>query len=49
MNFNYEPPKKYWECFKCDEMYPKTLRYCPICNIAKIHSDNLRESAQKKK
>ena len=38
-----------WECFLCERKHPNTLRYCPFCNIAKIHSDNLRKTAKKRK
>ena len=41
--------EKIWECFLCERKHPNTLRHCPVCNIAKIHSDNLRKTAEKKK
>lgn len=47
--FNQVPIYKDWQCFICEEKHPKTLRYCPICNIAKIHSDNLRKTTEKNK
>lgn len=53
MNFsNTETPQHFienvWECFLCERKHPNTLRYCPYCNIAKTHSDNLRKTAEKK-
>ena len=48
MIFDVKITEKNWVCFKCEETHPNTLRYCPICNIAKTHSDNLRETSNKK-
>lgn len=48
----FEKPKERsytWTCFLCEKEYPNTLRYCPHCDIAKKHSDNLRKSAKKKR
>jgi len=42
MFINNIKKKTEWECFKCKSKHPNTLRYCPHCNIAKIHSDNLQ-------
>jgi len=48
MNLNSERIiKNNWKCFKCELEHPNTLRYCPICDIAKVHSDNLRITAKK--
>jgi len=41
--------EKTWSCFYCFAQYPNTLLFCPKCNIAKKHSDNLHLSAKKKK
>lgn len=49
MNFNVEKKESNWQCFQCEKIYPNTLRYCPSCNIAKKHSDNLKTSSKKKK
>ena len=40
--------ERVWKCFLCGHTYPNTLRYCPSCEIAKIHSDNLFESKKNK-
>ena len=38
-----------WTCFLCQSEHPNTLCYCPKCNIAKLHSNNLFKSAELKK
>ena len=49
MNLNSEKIiKNNWECFKCELVHPNTLRYCPCCDIAKVHSDNLRNTSNNK-
>lgn len=47
-NNNQYQKKHAWKCFLCHTEYPNTLRYCPSCNIAKKHSDNLYKTALKK-
>jgi len=50
MILDKKPEKSHtWTCFKCENEYPNTLRYCPVDNIAKKHSDNLFETAKRKK
>ena len=50
MILDKKPEKSHtWTCFKCENEYPNTLRYCPVDDIAKKHSDNLFETARKKK
>ena len=35
---------KTWECVLCRTEYPNTLLYCPKCEVARKHSENVRES-----
>lgn len=49
MNFDVIKKESNWQCFQCEKLYPNTLRYCPTCNIAKKHSDNLRITFDNKK
>jgi len=47
MYFETKEKEKKWTCFKCETKHPNTLRYCPQCGIAKLHSDNLRKTNKK--
>ena len=37
-----------WSCFLCNTEYPNTLLYCPKCKIARLHSNNLFNTANLK-
>lgn len=40
--------EKTWTCFICNTQYRNTLLYCPICKIARLHSNNLFDTADSK-
>jgi len=37
-----------WICFFCKTKHPNTLCWCPECNIARKHSNNLYITLEKK-
>ena len=37
-----------WTCFLCQTEYKNTLLYCPKCEIARLHSNNLFDTANGK-